>query len=114
MVTRAVARLRVEPPPRGAPPAIIGRGPLYEQPATSDGCSPPADSRNLSGSASGSAHYRKPPVDLTTLDGFCISDTAQDPPFGILSRIFTGQGGISGTREETWVYRMLWNLGMRG
>jgi hypothetical protein len=52
------------------------------------------------------------PVDLTTLGGFCISDTEQDPPFGILSRIFTGQGGISGTREETWVYRMLWKMGV--
>jgi hypothetical protein len=30
------------------------------------------------------------PVDFTTLDDFCISDTEQGPPFGILSCGFTG------------------------
>ncbi len=30
------------------------------------------------------------PVVLTTLDDFCISDTEQGPPFGILSCGFTG------------------------
>jgi hypothetical protein len=30
------------------------------------------------------------PVDLTTLVDFCISDTEQDQPFGILNCGFTG------------------------
>jgi hypothetical protein len=51
-------------------------------------------------------------VGLTAPADVCFNDTERKPAFGILSCEFIAQDGISGTRDETWVQRMLGKVGI--
>ena len=86
-------------------PMIRGHRPVERVPITNEG-------RNISGPAHRPLTIASALSKLVAWADGWFGETELVGPFGILSCGFTAWSGVSCTLDETWVYRMLWNLGL--